>query len=195
MLVGYARVSTQDQKQALQLDALKGAGCERIFEEKASGAQRDRPQLKAALDYMRAGDTLVVWKLDRLARSMKQLIETVEGLEGQGIGFRSLTEAIDTTTPGGRLVFHIFGALAEFERSIIRERTRAGLDAARARGRRGGRPPKLREKDLVAARAMLANEAITVEDIARRLQVSPATLYRHMPSARTTAVAALPENG
>ena len=184
MLIGYARVSTQDQKPALQLDALKLAGCGRVFEEKASGAQRDRPQLKAALEYMRSGDTLVVWKLDRLARSMKQLIETVEELEGQGIGFRSLTEAIDTTTPGGKLVFHIFGALAEFERSIIRERTRAGLDAARARGRRGGRPPKLQEKDLVAARAMLANNTITVEDIARRLQVSPATLYRHLPAAR-----------
>ena len=184
MLIGYARVSTQDQKPALQLDALKLAGCDRVFEEKASGAQRDRPQLKAALEYMRSGDTLVVWKLDRLARSVKQLIETVEMLEEQGIGFRSLTEAIDTTTPGGKLVFHIFGALAEFERSIIRERTRAGLDAARARGRRGGRPPKLREKDLVAARAMLANDEITVEDVARRLQVSPATLYRHLPAAR-----------
>ena len=187
MLIGYARVSTQDQKPGLQLDALKVAGCDRVFEEKASGAQRDRPQLKAALEYMRAGDTLIVWKLDRLARSMKQLIETVEKLEGQGIGFRSLTEAIDTTTPGGKLVFHIFGALAEFERSMIRERTRAGLDAARARGRRGGRPPKLREKDLVAARAMLADNLISVEDIARRLQVSPATLYRHLPAARAQA--------
>jgi DNA invertase Pin-like site-specific DNA recombinase len=184
MLIGYARVSTQDQNPALQLDALKAAGCERVFEERASGAQRDRPQLTAAIDYMRAGDTLVVWKLDRLARSIKQLIETVEAMEGQGIGFRSLTEAIDTTTPGGKLVFHIFGALAEFERSIIRERTRAGLEAARARGRRGGRPAKLREKDLIAARAMLTNDAITVEDVARRLQVSPATLYRHLPAAR-----------
>lgn len=131
MLIGYARVSTHDQKPELHLDALKTAGCEKLFVEKASGAQRERPQLTAAIDYMRGGDTLVVWKLDRLARSMKQLIETVEGLEAEKIGFRSLTEAIDTTTPGGRLVFHIFGALAEFERSIIRERTRAGLDAAR----------------------------------------------------------------
>ncbi|MCB0018538.1 MAG: recombinase family protein, partial [Anaerolineales bacterium] len=135
MLIGYARVSTQDQKPELQLDALKAAGCEKVFVEKASGAQRERPELKAALDYMRDGDTLVVWKLDRLARSMKQLIETVEGLEEVGVGFRSLTEAIDTTTAGGKLVFHVFGALAEFERSIIRERTRAGLDAAKARGR------------------------------------------------------------
>jgi len=185
MLVGYARVSTQDQKTELQLDALKAAGCEKVFVEKASGAQRDRPELKAALDYMRDGDTLVVWKLDRLARSMKQLIETVEGLEEVGVGFRSLTEAIDTTTAGGKLVFHVFGALAEFERSIIRERTRAGLDAARARGRKGGRPPKLKEADLKAARAMLADKSITVEDVAKHLRVSTATLYRHLPAART----------
>jgi DNA invertase Pin-like site-specific DNA recombinase len=184
MLVGYARVSTQDQKPELQLDALKAAGCEKVFVEKASGAQRERPELKAALDYMRDGDTLVVWKLDRLARSMKQLIETVEGLEEVGVGLRSLTEAIDTTTAGGKLVFHVFGALAEFERSIIRERTRAGLDAARARGRKGGRPPKLKDSDLKAARAMLADKSITVEEVAKHLRVSPATLYRHLPAAR-----------
>lgn len=184
MFVGYARVSTQDQKPELQLDALKAAGCEKVFVEKASGAQRERPELTAALDYMRDGDTLVVWKLDRLARSMKQLIETVEGLEEVGVGFRSLTEAIDTTTAGGKLVFHVFGALAEFERSIIRERTRAGLDAARARGRKGGRPPKLKEADLKAARAMLADKSITVEEVAKHLRVSPATLYRHLPAAR-----------
>jgi DNA invertase Pin-like site-specific DNA recombinase len=184
MLVGYARVSTQDQKTELQLDALKAAGCEKVFVEKASGAQRDRPELKSALDYMRDGDTLVVWKLDRLARSMKQLIETVEGLEEVGVGFRSLTEAIDTTTAGGKLVFHVFGALAEFERSIIRERTRAGLDAARVRGRKGGRPPKLKEADLKAARAMLADTSITVQEVAKHLRVSPATLYRHLPAAR-----------
>ena len=184
MLIGYARVSTQDQKPELQLDALKAAGCDKVFVERASGAQRDRPELKAALDYMRSGDTLVVWKLDRLARSVKQLIETVEGLEDQQIGFRSLTEAIDTTTPGGKLVFHIFGALAEFERAIIRERTRAGLEAARARGRKGGRPAKLRAQDLKAARALLADRSITVAEVAARLGVSPATLYRHLPAAR-----------
>lgn len=189
MLVGYARVSTQDQNPDLQLDALKAAGCERVFVEKASGAQRDRPELLAALSFIRSGDSLVVWKLDRLARSMKQLIETVEGLEAKGIGFRSLTEAIDTTTAGGRLVFHIFGALAEFERSIIRERTRAGLDAARARGRKGGRPSKLTEDDLKAARALLADASITVEEAAKRLKVSPATLYRYLPAARSQAVA------
>ncbi len=141
MLIGYARVSTQDQTPALQLDALKAAGCEPIFVEKASGVQGDRPELKAA-DYVRenAGDVLVVWKLDRLARSLSQLIDTADQLERRGIGFRSLTEAIDTTSAGGRLVFHVFGAMTEFERSIIRERTKAGLDAARARGRTGGSP-------------------------------------------------------
>lgn len=184
MLIGYARVSTQEQDPALQLDALKGAGCERVFVEKASGAQRDRPELKAALDYMRAGDVLTVWKLDRLARSLGQLIETVADLERRGIGFRSVTEAIDTTSPGGRLVFHIFGAMAEFERAIIRERTRAGLDAARARGRKGGRPPGLTAKDLAAARALLSDPEITVEEVARHLKVAPSTLYRHLPGGR-----------
>jgi DNA invertase Pin-like site-specific DNA recombinase len=185
MLVGYARVSTLDQNPALQIDALKGAGCEKLFVEKASGASRDRPELKAAIDYVREGDTLVVWKLDRLARSLKQLIETVAMLEARGIGLRSLTEAIDTTTAGGRLIFHIFGALAEFERTVIRERTKAGLSAARARGRVGGRPAKLSVDDVKAAKALLADPTITVADIAKRLGVSPATLYRHLPAARS----------
>lgn len=176
-----------NQTHALQLDALSKAGCERIFEETASGAQRDRPQLAAALDYVRKGDAIVVWKLDRLARSIKQLIETVEHLERREIGFRSLTEQIDTTTAGGRLIFHIFGALAEFERSIIRERSRAGLEAARARGRIGGRPRALSPTDLIAAKAMLTNRDITVAEVARRLSVSPATLYRHLPGGRTAA--------
>ena len=185
MLVGYARVSTEDQSPALQRDSLAAAGCDKIFEEKASGAQRERPQLKAALDYMREGDTLVVWKLDRLARSLKQLIETVEMLEGRGIGFRSLTEAIDTTTSGGKLVFHIFGALAEFERGIIRERTVAGLTAARARGRTGGRPPALTSADLAHAKALLADPDITAKEVAARMQVSVSTLYKHLPAARS----------
>jgi len=194
LFVGYARVSTQDQKPELQLDALTATGCERVFEEKASGAQRDRPQLKAAIDYMREGDTLVVWKLDRLARSMKQLIETVEHLNERGIGFRSITEVIDTTTPGGKLVFHIFGALAEFERSIIRERTKAGLKAARDRGKLGGRPPALSEDDLAAARAMLRDPNITMDAIARRLSVAPSTLYRHLPGGRGAIDASDPKN-
>jgi DNA invertase Pin-like site-specific DNA recombinase len=187
MLVGYARVSTQDQDHDLQLVALRKAGCERIFEETASGAQRDRPELAAALDYVRAGDLLVVWKLDRLARSLKQLIETVEDLEARQIGFQSLTEKIDTSSPGGRLTFHIFGALAEFERTLIKERTMAGLASARARGRVGGRPRALTDHDLVVARTLLGNPDVSVTDIARRLKVSPATLYRYLPAARSEA--------
>ena len=185
MLVGYARVSTLNQKPVLQTDALTSAGCERIFTEKASGAQRERPELKAALSYLRAGDTLVVWKLDRLARSMRQLIETVEDLQARRIELRSLTESIDTATPGGRLVFHIFGALAEFERAVIRERTRAGLQAARARGKKGGRPKRIGPKELAAAKALLADPEIRVEDVAAHLKVSPATLYRYLPGGRS----------
>jgi len=139
--IGYARVSTTDQDLALQLDALAKAGCARIFEDKASGAKADRPGLAAALGFVREGDTLTVWKLDRLGRSLPHLIETVNALEARGVSFCSVTESIDTTTPGGRLVFHIFGALGQFERDLIRERTRAGLDAAAARGPPRGPPP------------------------------------------------------
>jgi DNA invertase Pin-like site-specific DNA recombinase len=185
MLIGYARVSTVDQNLALQRDALNEAGCGKIFTEQLSGAVTDRPALHDALEFARSGDTLIVWKLDRLARSMKQLIETMEKLRLRNIGFRSLTEALDTTTAQGRLVFHMFGALAEFERSLIRERTRAGLAAARRIGRTGGRPPKLTEDDIEAAKAMLANPDIGVTQIAHRLGVSPATLYRYIPAART----------
>jgi DNA invertase Pin-like site-specific DNA recombinase len=201
MLVGYARVSTQEQDPALQLDALKKAGCEKIFVEKASGAQRDRPELMAALEFIREGDTLVVWKLDRLARSMKQLVETVEGMEAKGIGFRSLTEAMDTTTPGGKLIFHIFSALAEFERGIIKERTAAGLAAARARGKTGGRPAKMHPADIAAAKALLLQRAaghdvaasnagmiaymFSVAEVAARVGVSEGTLYRHIPGGRS----------
>lgn len=193
MLVGYARVSTHDQDPALQLDALEKAGCERVFTETASGAQRDRPELKAALDYMRPGDTLVVWRLDRLARSMKQLIETVEGLENREVGFRSITESIDTTTSGGKLVFHIFGALAEFERTIIQERTRAGLAAARARGRTGGRPPALDDKDRAAAIALFRDPDIPVKEVARRLGISVAALYHHFPGGRGAILSETPK--
>jgi DNA invertase Pin-like site-specific DNA recombinase len=185
MLVGYARVSTQDQDLSLQLDALQAAGCDKVYTEKASGAQRDRPQLQAALEYMRGKDTLVVWKLDRLARSLKQLIETVEELGERGIGLRSLTESLDTTTSGGTLVFHLFAALAEFERSMIRERTRSGLQAARRRGRLGGRPPALASQDLAEAKALLRDPEITVEQVAKRLGVAPSTLYRHLPGGRS----------
>ena len=184
MLFGYARVSTQDQDPEMQVDALRKAGCEKIFVEKASGAKRDRPELLAAIEYARQDDTIVVWKLDRLARSLKQLIETVEGLEGRSVGFKSLTETIDTTTPSGRLVFTIFAGLAEFERSIIRERTVAGLESARSRGRVGGRPRSVSDEDIAAAKALLKDPDITVKKVAERIGCSEATLYRYLPAAR-----------
>jgi DNA invertase Pin-like site-specific DNA recombinase len=188
MLVGYARVSTSQQDTALQIDALKAAGCERIFEEKASGAQRDRPQLKAVLEFMRSGqDTFVCYRLDRVARSLKQLIETVEDLEARGIGFKSLNEQIDTTSAGGKLVFHIFAALSEFEKTLIRSRTMAGLESARARGRIGGRPKLINDDKLKVAKTLLANSDMTVTDIAKQIEVSPATLYRYLPAARAEA--------
>ena len=185
-LIGYARVSTSDQNLELQLDALKQAGCRRVFEETASGANKARPQLRDALEFLRAGDTLVVWKLDRLARSVQHLIELIEQLHKRGCGFRSLTEAIDTTTAGGRLIFHIFGALAEFERSIIRERTLAGLDAARSRGRKGGRPRLMNDESLVVAQALLRDGVLTVRDIAKQIGVSEPTLYKYLPSPRSS---------
>ncbi len=188
MLIGYARVSTVDQNLGLQSDALTEAGCTKLFTEQLSGAVTDRPELQQALQFARSGDTLVVWKLDRLARSVKQLIDTVEKLRTRGIGFRSLTEALDTTTAQGRLVFHMFSALAEFERSLIRERTQAGLSAARRRGRTGGRPSKLSAEDIEVAKTMLGNPDIGVTDIAHRLGVSPATLYRHIPAARASNI-------
>jgi DNA invertase Pin-like site-specific DNA recombinase len=181
-LIGYARVSTADQDTAMQLDALKAAGCSRIFSESASGARARRPELTAALDYMREGDTLVVYKLDRLARSMSQLIATVQDLSDRKIELHSLNEAIDTTSPAGRFTFGIFAALAEFERDMIRSRTKAGLDAARARGRKGGRPRKLKDKDLAYARELLqADPPVPFAEVARKLEVSPATLYGYFP--------------
>jgi DNA invertase Pin-like site-specific DNA recombinase len=185
MLIGYARVSTEEQDTALQRDALSAAGCERLFEETASGSRIDRVQLQAALEFARSGDTIVVWKLDRLARSLSQLIQTVEGLERRGVGMRSLTETIDSTTAGGKLIFHIFGALAEFERGVIRERTREGLLAARRRGRFGGRPRSLSDADIGIARTLLADPTVPVAEIARRLNVSPATFYRHLRGGRS----------
>ena len=180
MRVGYARVSTSDQSPELQLDALRRAGCEKIFTEKTSGARDDRPELARILeDVLRAGDVLVVWKLDRLARSLKKLIATAEELERQKIGLVSLTESIDTTTPGGMLTFHVFGAIAQFERALIRERTTAGLIEARRQGRKGGRPPAMHAGDVTAARAMMQEGSLPVRDIAKRMGVSVATLYRY----------------
>ena len=174
--VGYARVSTIDQDPTLQLDALAAAGCAKVFEDCASGAQADRAGLRSALEYVRDGDVLIVWKLDRLGRSLPHLIETVTSLATRGVGFRSITEAIDTTTPGGRLVFHLFGALGEFERDLIQERTRAGLAAAVARGRKGGRKPVLTSEKLKLARTFIA-KGLTVREAATRLRVGKTALY------------------
>lgn len=174
--IGYARVSTGEQDLALQLDALHAAGCEPIFEDRASGAQAERPGLAQAVAYVRGGDTLTVWKLDRLGRSMKHLLDNINELEGRGVGFRSLTENIDTTTPGGRLVFHLFGALAQFERDLIGERTRAGLKAAQARGRRGGRQAAVTEEKLEKAKNHMA-AGLNVREAAARVKVGKTALY------------------
>ncbi len=179
-LLGYARVSTADQNPDLQHDALKAADCYRIFVDTASGALDERPALATVLDQLRPGDTLAVWKLDRLGRSLRHLIDTIAELERRDIGFRSLQENIDTTTPGGKLIFHIFGALAEFERDIIRQRTLAGLASARARGRRGGRPPSMTPTKLALARQMYDSRQHTLAEISRTLGVSRASIYRHL---------------
>ncbi len=183
--IGYARVSSLDQSPALQIDALKAAGCLRIFTEKASGTRASRPQLDKMLDHLRPGDVVVVWKLDRLGRSLRHLVSLVEYFDTNEIGFRSLTESMDTTTPGGRLIFHIFSALSEFEASLIRERTRAGLAAARARGRVGGRPTVMTPAKLSAARKLLRDGEQTVSEVARAVGVSRPTLYRALAGAST----------
>jgi DNA invertase Pin-like site-specific DNA recombinase len=178
--IGYARVSTSEQNASLQHDALKGAGCIKVFTDKASGSLDRRPQLDRLLDQLRQGDTVVVWRLDRLGRSLKHLIQIVEDLAETGVGFKSLTEGMDTTTSGGKLVFSIFGALAEFERSLIRERTMAGLAAARSRGRVGGRPPVMTPDKIKVARQLYRARELTVEEIAKTVGVSRKTVYRHL---------------
>jgi DNA invertase Pin-like site-specific DNA recombinase len=187
MRIGYARVSTFDQSTDLQTDALTQSGCEKIFTEVASGAKADRPELAKVIEYLRKGDTLVVWKLDRLARSMSQLITTMNELDARGIGFHSLTEAIDTSTSTGKFTFNIFAALAAFERELIKDRTQEGLRAAAARGRRGGRPRALSEEQKRMALAMLKVEDITAKQIAEQLGIGRSTLYRHIPEARKAA--------
>ena len=182
MIVGYARVSTADQTLDLQLDALKKAGCAKIFTDTASGAKAERKGLEEAISYVRAGDTIAVWRLDRLGRSLPHLIETIGGLEARSIGFKSLTESIDTTTSGGKLFFHIFGALAEFERNLIRERTSAGLIAARERGRKGGRPKSLTGNKIEIARKLYADKINSIEEICKTLGISRATLWRYVKS-------------
>jgi DNA invertase Pin-like site-specific DNA recombinase len=180
MLIGYARVSTHDQTLNLQQDALQKAGCTKIFTDTASGAKTERKGLEEALNFVRRGDTLVVWRLDRLGRSLPHLISTMTDLEERGIGFKSLTENIDTTTSGGKLIFHIFGALAEFERNLIRERTLAGLAAARARGRKGGRPKVLTPEQRRIAQALYDDPKNPIADICRTFKISRFTLYRNI---------------
>ncbi len=181
MLIGYARVSTTNQKMDLQVDALKKSGVEDdwIYQEQASGVKTNRPELDVCLRTLRKGDTLVIYKLDRLGRSLKELIAIVSDLEKREVGLRSLSENIDTTTPSGKFFFHLFGAVAQFERDLISERTKAGLAAARARGRRGGRKPKIDEKKAkMAVRLLVDDQELRHEDVAKMLGVSRATLYR-----------------
>lgn len=194
MQIGYARVSTGEQTLDLQLDALKKADCGTLYRDVASGAKTDRPGLADALSHLRAGDTLVVWRLDRLGRSLRHLIDTLTDLDQRGVGFKSLTENIDTTTPGGKLIFHIFGALAEFERDLIRERTNAGLTAARARGRTGGRPRAfLTASQLAMAKTLFADTRRSIPDICKTLGVSRSTLYRYMSTSSSAGAAPKPE--
>jgi DNA invertase Pin-like site-specific DNA recombinase len=178
MKIGYARVSTDDQILDLQLDALRGQGIETIYQENASGKNTDRHELENCLKALREGDTLTVWRLDRLGRNLADLVRIVNDLKARGVGFASLTESIDTTTTAGTLVFHLFASLAEFERNLIRERTMAGLKAARARGKSSGRPSKLTGKNLALAKSLMSNRSNKVDDIAERFGVSRSTLYR-----------------
>lgn len=180
MLIGYARVSTEDQNLQLQHDALFAAGCDKTFDEKASGAGARLPGRGELLEYVRAGDVVVVWKLDRLGRSLRDLIEIVTALNERGIGLQSLHESIDTTTPAGKLTFHVFAALAEFEAELVRERTRAGLTAARSRGAKLGRPRSLGPDQVQMARTLLANPRLSARQVATQLGVHRATLYRHL---------------
>ena len=179
MLIGYARISTLDQTLALQQDALTAAGCEQLYTDTASGSRTDRPGLAEALSHLRTGDTLVVWRLDRLGRSLGHLIETIRTLEARGVHFKSLQEQIDTGTSGGKLVFHVFGALAEFERDLIKERTKAGLDAARTRGRLFGRPHALTPKQVEQLQTLARDERNTVMEICKTLGISRPTYYRY----------------
>jgi DNA invertase Pin-like site-specific DNA recombinase len=180
MNIGYARVSTTDQNLDLQKDALNSADCEKIYTDKMSGTKTERPGLNQILGILREGDTLVVWKLDRLGRSLTHLIKIMNILDERSIYFKSVQESLDTSTPGGKLIFHVFGALAEFERDIIRERTLAGLAAARARGRVGGRPRKLTKEQTEMAKKLINDPTILIEDICKTLGVSRSTLYRYV---------------
>jgi DNA invertase Pin-like site-specific DNA recombinase len=180
MLIGYARISTNDQTLALQQDALTAAGCQEVYTDTASGSLAERPGLTDAFSHLRSGDTLVVWRLDRLGRSLPHLIRTITELSERGVSFRSLQEQIDTTTSGGKLIFHIFGALAEFERDVIRERTHAGLTAARARGRVGGRRRVLTPRQVTQLRALASDRRNSVSDLCRTFKIGRTTFYRYL---------------
>jgi DNA invertase Pin-like site-specific DNA recombinase len=177
MMIGYARVSTVEQNEQLQTDALTKAGCERLFTDHASGAKAHRPELDHLLDTIRKGDTLIVWKLDRLGRSVQNLVDLMTLLQSRGVGFKSLTENMDTTTPGGVLIFNVFAAMAQFERDLIRERTNAGLQAARARGHKGGRPSKLSDRECARISELYQSRTLTVQEIADQYHVSRKTIY------------------
>lgn len=182
MLIGYARVSTQDQNLELQREALSKAGCKKVFEDKVSGTRADRPGLAKTLEMLREGDTLVVWKLDRLGRSVKQLVDLVGDLHKHGVQFRSLTDSIDTGTPSGRFFFHVMASLAEMERELTVERTRAGLEVAKQLGRKGGRKPKMTDSKIESAKKLLAS-GVPPKDVAKNLGVSIPTLYRWVPAS------------
>lgn len=188
MLVGYARISTADQSLNLQEDALKHAGCERVYTDTASGATSERTGLNAALEFVREGDVFVVWRLDRLGRSLRDLLETVAALEARKIGFKSLSESLDTTSSSGKFFFQVFGALAEFERNLIRERTQAGLKSARARGRLGGRPKTLDPQKAELARRLYDERVHTVKEIARMVGISKPGLYHYLKGRHKKAV-------
>ena len=190
MLIGYARVSTDDQNLDLQRDALRGTGCEKIYEDRISGARAARPGLAMALEVARAGDVLVVWRLDRLGRSLHDLILMAKRLDEAGIGLMSVRERIDTASSGGKLVFHMFGALAEFERNLVRERTQAGLTAARARGRMGGRPKVLEPAKRQLAVKLYNERQHTVREICRMMGISKPTLYNYLAEAGAGSSAA-----
>jgi len=186
--IGYARVSTDDQNLDLQRDAITREGCHQLYKEKASGksAGIERPELAQCLKALRAGDTLVVWRLDRLGRSLSDLVRIVSELEQRGVGFESIMEKIDTGSAAGKLIFHVFASLAEFERNLIRERTRAGLNAARARGRLGGRKHKLDDKQVREIRALLRDPQVNVSDVAKRYEVSRTTIYKYVEAVVPT---------
>ena len=183
MKIGYARVSTKEQNLSLQMDALKNEGCKQIFQEKISGAKADRPELRKMIGQLREGDTIVTWKLDRMGRSLRDLVNLVNEIQDKGAGLKSLNDSIDTTTPQGKLTFHLFASLAEFERDIIRERTKAGLEAARARGRKGGRPKGLskeaRDKAMIAE-TLYTKREMSVTEICKHLGVARSTLYKYL---------------